>query len=352
MKTFIQKGISSYITEIFIQDSSSTTGAGLKGLQVGSAGLVVGYMRPGATAFTVATPVAIATLGTFAGTATASAFTAVDATNAPGLYEFHFPNNALTSTANACVMMLQGANNLAPVVMEIELTGFDPNASTVNAVTSNQVMSANVVLWGAASPTGLVSGNIPASLSGNAIVASANVVQWGATSVSGATNISNAGIPKVDVVEWGSASVNGVMTGSIQVIAATVNDKTNYSISGSSIASANVVLWGAASPSGLLAGGVPIASNVKKAQAMTAFEFLMVATPSNLPLTGVKSATMQRSIDGGAFAVGNLSNFAEIGNGMYSLNFAAADLTGNIITLRVSTNSGAADTLVTLITSP
>lgn len=347
MKLFIQKGISNYITHIFVQDSSSTTGAGLTGLTAASSGLKVGYMRPGATAFTVATPVGVTTLGTFAGTVTASAITGVDATNAPGLYEFHLPNNALTTTANNCVLMLSGANNMAPVVMEIQLVGFDPNASTVNAVTSNQTMSANVVLWGAASPTGLVSGNVPASLSGNTIVASANVTKWGAVSVNGPTG----GLIQTDVIDWGSASVNGVMTGSIQVIAATVNDKTNYSISGSSIASANVVLWGAASPSGLLAGGVPIASNVKKSQTYNSFAFLMVATPSSLPITGLKAPTLQRSIDGGAFATGALSGFAEVGNGIYVVNFGAADLAGGTITFRAAT-AGASDTLVTLITSP
>ena len=351
MKLYIQKGISSFITEIFVQDSSSTTGAGLVGLGGQSAGLIVGYMRPGATAFTVSTPtVAFPTIGTFAGTATASAITAVQATNAPGLYEFHLPNNALTSTANSCVFMLSGATNMAPVVFEIELTGLDPNATTINITTGN--LAANVVQWGAASVDGLsvdglvratatvnvmtwngsavpalVGGNVPASLSGNTIVASANVTQWGA------------------------ASVTGVMTGTLQVTVSTNNDKANYTISGASVCSANVINWGAASVSGLGNGGVPIAANVKKNVALAAFEFLMVATPSNLPLTGVKAPATTRSIDGGSFASGALTGFAEIGNGFYSINFGAADLNGNIITLRVAT-SGASDTFVTLITSP
>ena len=65
MKLQLLKGTPSFITEIFIQDSSSTTGAGLAGVAAASAGLIVGYMRPGATAYVVATPVDVLILGTF-----------------------------------------------------------------------------------------------------------------------------------------------------------------------------------------------------------------------------------------------------------------------------------------------
>lgn len=119
-KLSLLKGTTSKLIDIFIQDSSSTTGAGLTGLVYNSSGLVAYYYREGAgsaTAITLATQ----TLGTWA----TGGFIVVDGTNMPGVYQLSIPNAALASGANSVVVLLKGATNMAPVVLEIELTGTD-----------------------------------------------------------------------------------------------------------------------------------------------------------------------------------------------------------------------------------
>lgn len=124
MKLEVLKGATSQIWDIFIQDSSSTTGAGLTGLVFNSAGLTCYFARSdqgnaGGTQITLAT----ATRGTFA----SSGFVEKDATNMPGVYEFHPTNASVASGANAVVYLLKGATNMAPLPIEVQLTSYDPN---------------------------------------------------------------------------------------------------------------------------------------------------------------------------------------------------------------------------------
>lgn len=89
---------------------------------------------------------------------------------------------------------------------------------------------------------------------------------------------------------------------------------------------------------------------IRKNVALAAFEFLMTDSTNHNPVTG-KTVTCTRSIDGGAFGAGTLANVTEIGVGIYSVDFGAGDLNGNVITLRC-TASGSDDTFVTIKTSP
>lgn len=95
-----------------------------------------------------------------------------------------------------------------------------------------------------------------------------------------------------------------------------------------------------------VAGG---ASNIKKNQILTAFEFLMTDATTHSPKTTL-TVTATRSIDGAAFA-GCTNAVSEVANGIYAITLSAADLNGNVITLRF-TASGADDRLVTLVTQP
>jgi len=119
---FQAKAASSQNVLIFIQDSSSTTGAGLANLVFNSAGLTCYRYREnqgtGATQINLATM----TLGTWAD----GGFVAVDNTNMPGVYEFGIPNASLATGAKFVTIMLKGATNMAPVVLEIELVTYDP----------------------------------------------------------------------------------------------------------------------------------------------------------------------------------------------------------------------------------
>lgn len=96
--------------------------------------------------------------------------------------------------------------------------------------------------------------------------------------------------------------------------------------------------------------GFPLKSVIKKNQALSAFEFLMTDSTNHNPATGL-TVTATRSIDGGAFGSGTLGSVTEVSNGIYKIDLPAADLNGNVVTLRF-TATGADDLLVTLTMEP
>jgi hypothetical protein len=121
MKLKIKEGTTSKLTRIFVQDSSSTTGDGLTGLVYNSASLTSYWIAEGdasATSITLATM----TVGTWA----SGGFKEVDATNMPGVYEIGLPDVCVDATSEgSVVVMLKGATNMAPVLLELELDGID-----------------------------------------------------------------------------------------------------------------------------------------------------------------------------------------------------------------------------------
>lgn len=125
MKLEIAKGSTSYILSLFISDSSSTTGAGLAGLLFNSAGLTAKYKRQGEAGWSTINLVT-ATEGTY----TSSGFIEDDI--AIGNYELGLPNAiiALGNGVEWVRLMLNGATNMAPLPLEIQLVdtiGFDKN---------------------------------------------------------------------------------------------------------------------------------------------------------------------------------------------------------------------------------
>jgi hypothetical protein len=97
-------------------------------------------------------------------------------------------------------------------------------------------------------------------------------------------------------------------------------------------------------------GAVPITTNLKKNQALANFAFLMTDSTTHNPATG-KTVTVTRCIDGGTFGAGTLSAVTEVSNGQYRVDFAAADLNGNVVTLK-ATATGCDDLFMTLILEP
>ena len=136
MKLKLKEGTTSKIVTIFIQDSSSTTGAGLADLLFNSASLTGYWIAEGdatATQITMATM----TIGTWA----TGGFIEVDATNLPGVYQIGLPDVVVDATSEgSVVVMFKGATNMAPVVLEIELDAIDYRAGVVPTVTTNTDM--------------------------------------------------------------------------------------------------------------------------------------------------------------------------------------------------------------------
>ena len=109
-------GTTSKLVEIFVQDSSSTTGAGLTGLAFNSGSLTAYYIRNGAASET-----AISLVTMTAGTWASGGFVEIDATNMPGWYQLGIPNAALATGADSVGIQLKGATNMAPVNLEVAI---------------------------------------------------------------------------------------------------------------------------------------------------------------------------------------------------------------------------------------
>lgn len=124
MKLSILAGATSQSVNLFVRDSSSTTGAGLTGLAYNTSGLTCYYTFAGANA--TATAVTLATLAAVNSAYSSGGFKEIDSTNMPGWYRFDIPNAALaTSKGRSVAFHLKGATNMAPLPFEVELTGWD-----------------------------------------------------------------------------------------------------------------------------------------------------------------------------------------------------------------------------------
>ena len=119
-KISIKAGTTSKLLDLFIQDTSVTTGAGLTGL-VFNAGSLTGYYYREGAASAVSITLATMTLGTWA----TGGFVVVDDTNMPGCYQLGIPDAAIAAGAKSVLVMLKGAANMAPLILEVELTAVD-----------------------------------------------------------------------------------------------------------------------------------------------------------------------------------------------------------------------------------
>ncbi len=120
-KRTIKAGATDQTVDIFIQDSSSTTGAGKTGLAYNTASLVC-YYRKGATGSATALTLATQTVG---GAHSDGGFVEIDATNMPGMYRLDL-SDTIVATGPYVTIMLKGASGMAPVVAELELVAVNP----------------------------------------------------------------------------------------------------------------------------------------------------------------------------------------------------------------------------------
>lgn len=129
----IQGGATSKMLDVFVQNSSVSTGAGLAGLAFNTGSLACSYRRAGGTrtAITLAT----STLGTY----TSGAFKEVDGTNMVGFYEIGIPNAAIASGADYVDIWCGGAANMSPVATRIQLD-CPVNTATIGATALGQLI--------------------------------------------------------------------------------------------------------------------------------------------------------------------------------------------------------------------
>lgn len=120
MKLSIVAGATSQTVNVFVRDSSSTTGGGLTGLVFNSASLTAYYALPKAAAVAIT----LATLAAVTSAYSSGGFKEIDSANMPGWYRFDIPDAALAAGRFVSIH-LKGASNMAPLPIEIELTGWN-----------------------------------------------------------------------------------------------------------------------------------------------------------------------------------------------------------------------------------
>lgn len=118
-KLTVKAGTTSRSEYIYIQNSTSTTGAGLTGLVFNSAGLSAYYVTERGTA----TAITLATLASATTAYSSGGFIAVDGTNMPGLYRLDIPSAVLAG--NKGIVYLKGATNMVPVLLEYDVVAYD-----------------------------------------------------------------------------------------------------------------------------------------------------------------------------------------------------------------------------------
>lgn len=141
-KLSIAAAATSVTVNLFIQDSSSSTGAGKTGLVYNTASLTAYYCLPAAAAVAISL-----VTQTVTGAFSSGGFVEIDASNMPGWYRFDIPNAALASGRFSSIHF-KGAANMAPLPLEIELTGWDNLAGTLatagNAAIADKILGRNL----------------------------------------------------------------------------------------------------------------------------------------------------------------------------------------------------------------
>jgi len=119
-KLIVKKATTDKTVYLFIQDSSVSTGAGLTGLAYNTTDLACYYIRPGGSA----TEISLATQ-TVTGAHSDGGFVEVDSTNMPGVYRLDLPDAVYASGVDSVVVMIEGASDMAPCVLELQLDDYD-----------------------------------------------------------------------------------------------------------------------------------------------------------------------------------------------------------------------------------
>jgi hypothetical protein len=252
-KQSVTKGATSQIHYVWIRDSSSSVGAGLTGLVFNSGSLVASYVRPAAarTAITLATQT---TTGAFS----SGGFVEIDATNMPGLYRLDVPDAVFASGVNSAVVMLKGATNMEPCVIEYELKTADLQDGVRAGLTAlpNAAAEAAGGLYTRGTGAGQI--NQPANgmidvntvrNAGTAIVSAAGRQEVNLTHVNGTAATSAAGRPEVNTTHLAGQAVTAAagvtfptsvasptnITAATGITVSTNNDKTGYGLSSAAV---------------------------------------------------------------------------------------------------------------------
>ena len=363
MKLSIQAGKTSQSLNLFILDSTKSDGSGLTGLVYNSAGLVAYYTHTGTNA--TATAITLATLASVNSAFSSGGFKEISAANMPGVYRFDIPNNAIaTAKGQSVLIQLQGAANMVPVLIEIELIGWDNQATAISAnmiqidglatngnnatlklksldLRSNDATVAALEVRGGTGGVGLNGGKAANFLGGGA----------GTGGATGGDGIYSAGGGALSYRGYGlnlDSPYSG--QGGLRVSGNMTNAAALFQ--GDSYTDGMRVTGGYGWAGGINANisgsvGSLLTVRPKKNTGFDNFMFPMFDATTKNPKTGL-TVTAERAIDGNPFSPCS-SGAVELSNGVYRVSLSADDLNGNKVMLRFSA-TGADDQLIEIIT--
>lgn len=213
-KLSIVAGTTSKQLLLFIQDSSSTTGAGRSGLAFNTTGLSATYAFAGALPVTITFATLTATTAAFS----SGGFIEMNASIMTGWYRFDAPNAMLAGagTSGQVGLHLFGAASMAPLPVEIELTGWNNQLAF-----ANQTIAA-VVGTVAASVTAMsanISGNQTVAQVAGVVLANASVTAMSAGIMGNQTIAAVVGTVAASVTAM-SANISGNQT--VAAVAASI----------------------------------------------------------------------------------------------------------------------------------
>lgn len=254
-------GATSQIFQVFIADSSSTTGAGLTGIVFNTSGLTAYYHRD---TDTTATAISLVTMT--AGTFTSSGFKEIDSTNMPGWYQFCPPNAALASGAASVAFHLKGVTNMAPLPIEVDLDA-----------------QVDVALWNGTAVSSPATAGIPdVNVKNMNNVAATSITtinaNQGTTQPINFTGTAGSALAKSDMVDIAGAAVS-TTTAQIGANAVQLNSQTITAAAGVTFPSS------VASPTNISGGTITTVTNL-----------------TNAPTSGDLTATMKTSVTTAATA--------------------------------------------------
>lgn len=200
MKLSILAGSTSQTVNIFIRDSSSSTGAGLTGLAFNTASLTAYYSLPRAAAVSIT----LATQ-TVTGAFSSGGFVEISSANMPGWYRFDIPDAALAS-GRFVDLHFKGATNMAPTPVEIELTAWNNQDGTSGGISRiDAAVSSRMATY--TQPTGFLAATFPGT-----VASTTNIT---AGTITTATNVTTVNGLAAGVITTASIADNAITSGKI-----------------------------------------------------------------------------------------------------------------------------------------
>src|SRR3990172_2891935 len=188
-------GTASEILNIFVQNATVTTGAGLAGIIASSVSAT--WCRNDQAAASTVTMTSAASLGTFS----SGGWKEVHTSFAIGWYQFGVPNGIFVSGRSALLHMY-GAPSMAPLPIEIELTKTDNQTYfSSQSLSSNALVNVNLVLGSTpiTSAAGRFGVNVQQLMGSAPVTSGAGIQTVNLRDIHGAAAITTAaGIPSTD----------------------------------------------------------------------------------------------------------------------------------------------------------